>query len=483
MTLNNNIPQASHLESGVPAASSIEHRYECPACKTVMSSGGIPKACVCGEKNLTLLSTSNSIIENYLKNSDFFEMLVQETALTIEGEEAARRLILLCAAGGSLVKNAQVASYNLIVNDDSGKGKDFVVSHTLDILPKNRYVKRSRISPTVLTYWHQDEAAWSWDGKVLYLEDISEGVLNSDVFKVMQSSGSHATIVIKNKAVDIAIEGKPVCITTTAQSTPNPELVRRNIILNLDSSKDQTRAVMKRQAKNKLKGCAKTYNSDLTIALALLERVGVIIPYAEEITEHFPHRHVFMRTNFPRFLDFIAASAALHQYQRERDTEGYVIAQQEDYDVARLCFQAVCGNREMIQLPLNQKKILAVFQSKSNLRGSASVLMPELKGAIKSLITMQNHLHALVEAELLASCIEKDTLNRDIEVYYLPLDSQEKVFIIPKLTNLTKLTKLTEITKVTLKEEKKKVDTLDVSHTLDVLRLNEEPFTAQEAPI
>jgi len=107
--------------------------------------------------------------ETILKDPNLFEKIaISETDKKIVGEIPARKVIVLCAYGGRLVENSQTASFNLLVNDDAGVGKDYVTGASLELLPKQYYIKKSRISPTVMNYWHnaEDEPSWTWDGSV-----------------------------------------------------------------------------------------------------------------------------------------------------------------------------------------------------------------------------------------------------------------------------------------------------------------------------
>lgn len=352
----------------------------------------------------------------------FNEITEKEFDKKIVGEVETRKVIFLCAAGGRLVDNCQIASFNLLINDEAGAGKDYVTSKVLEILPEEVYIKKTRISPTAFTYWHNSkfEPDWTWDGKVFYCEDISEPVLNSDVFKVMCSSGSSATIVVNQRAIDISISGKPVIIATTASSTPNPELLRRFVILNLDSSMEQTKLIMKRHSQYRKKGIIPEYDKRYTKAMKYLKRVKVRIPYADLIDEAFPVENLIMRTNYPRFLDFISASAAFHQYQRKRDEEGYILAEKQDYEIARMCFLKLFSNKIMIPLTINQKKILEVFRSEHGLRGSLVSLLSKMN--FLSIGALQTNLQTLARYGFLNTAKEKDDLNRDIVVYFLNED-------------------------------------------------------------
>lgn len=282
----------------------------------------------------------------------------------IVGEHETRETIFLCACG-RLVENSQESSFNLMVNSASGAGKDYVTSKVLEILPGNALEKRKTISPKVFSYWHNSkfEPDWTWDGKVCYLEDVPNSVLNADPMKLMASSGNGiSTIVINNRAVDIVVRGKPVLMITTAASTPNPENLRRFNILNLDESKDQTKEIMKRQAEFAKRGLVPEYDNMIKRALGYLARVKVKVPFAERIYPHFPD-NIIIRTAYNRFLDYIKASAALYQFQRDPDEDGYLIATDEDYKRAKVALMKTTSNKTMIPLTKDQKRIIGIFET------------------------------------------------------------------------------------------------------------------------
>jgi len=408
-----------------------------------------------------------------LQDPNLFENINKEFDKKIVGEVETRKVIFLCA-NGRLVENAQIASYNLLVNDEAGTGKDYVTGAVLDILPKDIYIHKTRISPTVFTYWHnpQYEPDWSWNGKVFYPEDVSEMVLNSDVFKVMCSAGSSATIVIKQRAIDIDIVGKPVMITTTATATPNPELTRRFVILNLDSSVDQTKLIMRRHSEFKESGIVPKYEEKYTKAMKFLKRVRVKVPFAKMIDEHFPNQNIIMRTHYPRFLDFISASAGFYQYQREIDSEGFVLANGQDYDIARECFLKLCSNKYMIPLTILQKKILGIYEKEPGI--NLSVTQFHSAHNFMSVRSLLTNLGILTKYGLLKSGTAQDKYNRDMEVYSLS-DSYNpnESITIPKYkeinriasTSITSKTSITPSISITCSKKNKK----DVEGVEDVI--------------
>lgn len=374
------------------------------------------------------------IFLDILKNSKIFDNItINEFNKKIVGELPARKLIFLNSAG-RLVINCQVASFNTLINEEAGFGKDYTAKNTLSIWGDKILIYKSRISATALTYWHSadKEPNWTWDGKILYLEDISETVLNSDVFKVMCSSGSNATIVIEQKAVDIIVNGKPVIITTTASAVPNPELVRRFTIANLTEEINQTEEIMKRHSEFSEEGIVPEYDENITKALSYLKRKKVKIPYASKIVPHFPKNHAIMRTLYPRFLDFIKASACLHQYQRNIDEDEFIIAEEKDYEIARECIETIKSNKYMIPLTINQKKILEAFYKnyhKAIVKNDKGIPLAELlEGSLTklscifnflSLPALQTNLGILSKYGIIETYNTLDSYGRDTTGYKL----------------------------------------------------------------
>lgn len=209
------------------------------------------------------------------------------------------------------------------------------------------------------------ETDWTWSGKILFLADISTSVLNADAFKTMASGQNACTITEKGKAVDLEINGKPVMFLTSAFPNPSVELLSRFPILSLTESNTQTESILNFHAKKALDNTTEIkYNQTLRLALDFLEEIVVIVPYAEGIVEKFP-KELMARRAFPRFLDYVKASVALHQYSREKrlgeDGIYHYVAQKEDYELGKVCFEATSSNAQLMPLTQQQKKILKWF--------------------------------------------------------------------------------------------------------------------------
>lgn len=286
-------------------------------------------------------------VMKYLGDENLLEIINKEFNKFIAGEENTREAIFICNCS-NWVENLD-SHFNVFVNGNSSAGKSWTTRKVLEIFPPtifSRETYRTRISQKALTYWHNSrvEPEWTWDGKTLYLEDIGNDILNCDVFKVMTSEGSLATIVTKKKVggiempvtTDIEIIGKPTIVITTAVGTPIEEIKNRFLMIDLDESQEQTERIMEMQVGVALTKEKSQYNPNLREALKHLKRVKVLLPeWVKAIPLILPRKNIIRwRREFPRFLDIIKCSCALHQYQREKEGEFYK-SNTQDYNIAR----------------------------------------------------------------------------------------------------------------------------------------------------
>ena len=357
----------------------------------------------------------NEKAEHILKDPDLLNNLIKEIQQNVIGEASTIKTILICTSG-RLVENSEESSYNLIIYAKSGSGKDYVLKGTLKIYPEGVVESRKTISPKTFTYWHNAvfEPDWTWDGKIFYGEDVPNNVLNDNTFKLMASSGNDtSTIVINGKAANIIVNGKPIMIITTASADLSIENLRRFIICPMDESKSQTIRVKEKLADKAKTGTSET-ELDPYIKFAMgddyLQRVTVKIPFANLLIDLVADS-LIMRTAFGRFLDYIKASAALHQHQRKHTGSKIIQAAWADYDIARAVILKTTSSSTMMPLSGKDKDLW-------NLMGNLKPDMPDgwlstehivSKSSIKYK-TVINHLNKMYEN----SWLEKDQADSDI---------------------------------------------------------------------
>jgi hypothetical protein len=262
-----------------------------------------------------------------MKNDvDFLFSIVKAIhKLGVVGEDKAI-LCLLIKIFLRLVKNGDFVSSNLVLSDLSGSGKDWLVKNLCRfLLPESCFKSYSRVTDKALNYYKID-----WNGKVLHLEDVDVDFLNGSVIKTMASGGSSvlATVVGKNDAVEVDIDGKPVMIATSFSAVVDEEGVRRWDYLRLDTTIGQSKAIV-------LSLIKPIVDRRLQKVLHGLKRFAVVIPFENKIVGVLPS-NINMRTEKNKLIDYIRSSTVLFQKYRKIDKSGRLIATMFDYDFA--CF-------------------------------------------------------------------------------------------------------------------------------------------------
>jgi hypothetical protein len=162
----------------------------------------------------------------------------------------------------------------------------------------------------------------------------------------MQSSGRLTKAVPqkvdgKIKTELIEQEGPIAYIETTTLTRIFDEDLNRCLLLAADEREEQTRNVVRRLAQ----GYSGSIRSNTEAIIQrhhamqrMLQQRIVSVPYAEQLAEKFPVERVESRRAYPHLIAMIQACALLHQYQRQINQDGQVIANVSDYEMARyLC--------------------------------------------------------------------------------------------------------------------------------------------------
>ncbi|MEI8022314.1 MAG: HTH domain-containing protein, partial [Schlesneria sp.] len=125
------------------------------------------------------------------------------------------------------------------------------------------------------------------------------------------------------------------------------EDANRCLVLHSDERPEQTRKILLADAKQ-VKGESTGERRDqvrkeFQCLHRLLVPLEVVIPYAERLAELFPDEPLEVRRSFGHLTSMVQTITLLHQYQRERDEVGRIVAQPDDYFLARLLLDEVFG--------------------------------------------------------------------------------------------------------------------------------------------
>lgn len=355
----------------------------------------------------------------YLSSDKLMKHLIAEVHKEgVIGEED-NILILALKMSLRLVKNASATSSNMLVSDNSGLGKDFLTKAMCDVMlvPEVTYFHRTAISPKVLNYWQPIDNSTgevtTWDGKVLYLEDPEADLIKSQAFKVMASGGTSITVVKDQAVLEKEIDGKPVIIVTSMKTSIDVEGERRWDCIRLDGSKEVTNKVIERVA-FKAAGLI-DYQPDegFRNLLRSLSRYTVVIPFANDIVAGIS-RQSHIRTQILKLLDYVKASAVLHQSGRQKTPQGELIAEPVDYEYARTAF-LLLKDEEATALTRKEQTLRDYLIAKGT-HVKIRDIVHDLQGFTKDWV--HRHKEDLIEREIIKIVMDFDPdSNRDIEHY------------------------------------------------------------------
>jgi hypothetical protein len=310
-------------------------------------------------------------------------------------------------------------SINAVVKGESSGGKSWLVESVLSVLPENRVYDISSMSDKALIY---DERPVSHRSMVI-AEVHGQSEAAQYLMRTLISEGrvKHwVTEKVDGRFVtrEIVREGPTNFVTTTTAPRVHDENETRLWTLAVDDSPEITRRVLKLQAlraEGKLPTVDTQAWRDAFEWLALAGASDAVVPYASSLVAELPAEPLRIRRDFHRLLAAIRICAVVHQRQRQRDSEGRVIATLSDYGMVRALLAdtfkvAVEGvTPKTLQLvakvqELHSAKVSALLAAgKYEEADMASVTVAELQKAFrKKKRTVQSWAQPAVELGLLA---------------------------------------------------------------------------------
>ena len=249
----------------------------------------------------------------------------------VAGESRIAKLIYLVVTSRLLDKPV-----SLVVKGPSSGGKSYLVQRVLDHFPASAYHALSAMSERVLAY---GEEPLSHRMLVIYEASGLHGDLATYLMRSLLSEGRvrYETVdkTVKGlRARLIEREGPTGLITTTTAVHLHTENETRLISVQVTDTPEQTRSVLLALAEDQPGEPRYAEWHALQEWLEGAER-NVIIPYAGTLAREVPPVAVRLRRDFGAVLGLIRAHAILHQANRERASDGRVIATLDDYRAVR----------------------------------------------------------------------------------------------------------------------------------------------------
>ena len=232
--------------------------------------------------------------------------------------------LLFEARGGTALAGDAHGGLAVLIQSTSAAGKSALMDAVLGLVPEEERVAYSAMTGQSLFYLGEMDLKH----KALAIAEEEGARHASYALKLLQSQGT-LTIASTGKdpttgrlvTQDYTVEGPVALMLTTTAIDLDEELANRCLVLSVDESRDQTRAIHARQRyEETLEGLAAGERAASIRSLhhnaqRLLKPVRVVNPYAEHLT--FLDDKTRTRRDHRKYLALIRAITLLHQHQRE----------------------------------------------------------------------------------------------------------------------------------------------------------------------
>ena len=296
-----------------------------------------------------------------LKAPDLMMRILRDfEALGVVGEEPNKLTGYLAAVSRLLDRPLA-----LLIQSASAAGKSSLMDAVLDLMPEEDVIRYSAMSGQSLFYMGDKNLSH----KILAIAEEEGARQASYALKLLQSEGK-VTMASTGKdpqtgmlvTHDYTVEGPVGLFLTTTAIDLDEELLNRCLVLTVNESREQTRAIHALQRNREtLEGLlAKSRRDELLTlhrnAQRLLQPLAVVNPYADQLS--FRDDQTRSRRDHVKYLTLIRSIALLHQFQREVKVHGalrYIEVTPSDIELANELAQEVFSRTVDELLPQTRK--------------------------------------------------------------------------------------------------------------------------------
>jgi len=296
-------------------------------------------------------------------------ILVDFDACGVVGEETNKLVGYLAAVSRQLDKPLAV-----LIQSSSAAGKSSLMDAVLAMMPEESCVRYSAMTGQSLFYMGETNLKH----KILAIAEEEGAAQASYALKLLQSDGQVSMASTGKDAAtglltthEYKVEGPVMLFLTTTAIDIDEELLNRCVVLTVNESREQTRAIHAIQRNRQtLEGLLADEDRDAILTLhrnaqRLLQPLKVVNPYADQLT--FLDDKTRTRRDHMKYLSLIRAIAFLHQYQRPIHTVQhrgkavrYIEVTALDIATANRLAHDVLG-RTLDELPPQTRKLLTTL--------------------------------------------------------------------------------------------------------------------------
>lgn len=261
----------------------------------------------------------------------------------IVGETRSRQLLYLVA-----LSHGTDAPLHALVQGTSGSGKTHLVTKISELLPPEDVITLTRVTDSSFYNYGREDLK----NKLIVLEDL-DGLREDALFafRELQSRGRlTSSTSVKDDSGEIfakvrTVEGPVASLAATTQGEVYEDNLSRCLVVAVDESEAQTRAVVdyqNRRAAGLIDGAEeRSLRGFLRSCARLLDRSKTVVnPYATAVA--LPAEASKLRRLNALYQSFVRQIVLLHQHQRKTDQKGRLIAEVSDLRAAcELLFDAI----------------------------------------------------------------------------------------------------------------------------------------------
>jgi hypothetical protein len=274
-----------------------------------------------------------------LRNGDPLEFILDTFTRDHVGDRIVAECLIMSVASQSV---ANTKGLHVSISGNSGKGKTHACNAMLELIPPD-YRLKGTVSNKALFY-HDSLRP----GTVLLFDDVT---MSEDMQELLKSATAnfreqieHRTLTSDRQLKVCTIPERCVWWLAKVENIGDDQVMNRMLTVWIDDSSEQDRAVlehMKRMEAGEI--CQDESAAEVCRAIWDIIKsdcLNVKIPFATKIQFLASSN----RRNPAMLFDLIKCHARLNFCQRQREEDGSIIAQREDFDAAKKLYTQINGD-------------------------------------------------------------------------------------------------------------------------------------------
>lgn len=276
-----------------------------------------------------------------LESPDLMETIAHDVMVAgVAGEDELTKTLYLGGTSRLLAKPVSV-----IVQGSTSSGKSYVIQRVASLFPQESTLDITQMTPNAFFYLPPGTLKHRWvvAGERSRREDKHTAEATR-ALREMLSSGQLKKMLAKKSGegyvTEVITQAGPIAYTESTTLTQFfAEDANRMLMLHTDEQVRQTQRVIDQLGRAYSSGNAQAERDRVIAkhhaAQRMLKQYDVVIPFANRLSRRFPSDRVEARRGFPQLMSMIQAVCLLHQFQRETDEHGRLVATEADYRIAR----------------------------------------------------------------------------------------------------------------------------------------------------